>query len=724
MTEKQVLNLGNFSADAQDTFLNALIVARERFKYNFLGPEHFLWSLINKPETNGYGILNACGVNLEMLRRALNQALRVAQTTTSVEVVSGSFSLPLSVFFTPILNRARTHAGRNKIGTDHLLLAMTEVEPVRSTLRLAGITENRVRKAYDQIHQKRKAEPAQTLIIDLIELVHGKTRPPFVARQAVVDTLLTTLLDQNEFGAILMGEAGSARWLQILGLADTLRKIGKRRRPFGLIAINPKAYLDNPILTMQEAVAQAQKTRSVLVVPNLHLFLERSLPGYLDAGELLIRALVNGEAKLVGLATPPNYTQNLERHRVFGQLQKVQLEPATVQETLEILKALAPSLAKEQRVQLEAADLEKVVDLAYRFLPGVLPGKAIDLFSAACAEVRRANLVGAGDGIVDEVDLAVVVERQTGIPVGKTLGPEQARLAQMEEEIHWRYINQDHAVTAVCRAVRHGRTAFKDQKRPIGTFLFLGPTGVGKTELGKALAEFLFGSEDALVVINMTEFEEEHTVSALLGAPHGYVGFGERTQLDIVREKPYSVVLLDEFGKAHSKVQQAFMQALEEGFLTDRKGNRIDFRNTVLIMTTNVGTEFLKGKDFEREGQLALQAVKAHFRLEFLNRIDAQIVFRYLTRENLVEILKLMLGKTIKEAQQEGLTLVIEPNKLTQIVQVLEPLCNEYGARPLRRAVDTLEQTIVDQLMRGEMKPGDTLDILLQDGKIAPQVRS
>lgn len=725
MAEKQVLNLDNFSSDAQRVFLDAIITATHRFNHKALSAEHYLWAILDNLDTHAYRILDALKCNQSLMRIYITQALRRSQSDSRVVVRSGSFSLPLSQGFGPILNKAQEHAKRSKakkIGTDHILLAMVEIGSTNKILQTAGVTPTQVMKVLEQIHRQKKAEPEQQILVDLVNLVRLKeTRPPFVAKPQVVRSLMSNLLDKTQQGVILVGEEGSGRWFQILGLADELKQIKRRKQPFGLIAINPDAYLSDPVLTMQEAVTQARKTDSVLVVPNLDHCQKHTDVSYLSAGELLQIALRKRDVKIVGITTPQGFRENLESESTFSRLPLVQQDEASLSESQEILKVLAPSIAKGHGVKLETADLEAAVDMAYRFLPGALPGKAIALFSAACAEVRRAKLTEPEtDGIVDESDFAIVIERRTGIPTGKTLGPKQERLAKIEETIHQRYVNQDHALTTVCRAVRHGRSAFKDKKRPIGAFLFLGPTGVGKTELGKALAEFLFGSEDALIVINMTEYQEKHTVSALLGTPAGYVGYGEKTQLTEVKERPYSIVLLDEFDKAHQEVQLAFMQAIEEGYLKDRRGDRIDFRNTIIIMTTNVGTEYLKGEDSESEKARALATVKAHFRPEFLNRIDAQVVFQPLTIDDLVQILGLMLKKTIKEAHEEGLSLVVNTKILQQIVRGLEKQCREYGARPLRRAVDDLEQTITDQLVTGKIGLSDTITVALQGNKLVP----
>ena len=340
-------------------------------------------------------------------------------------------------------------------------------------------------------------------------------------------------------------------------------------------------------------------------------------------------------------------------------------------------------------------------------------------------------------GTVTEDDIAKVVAGWTGIPVTRLTEDESQRLLKLEETLHQRVVGQDEAVAAVAKAIRRSRVGLKDPKRPIGSFLFLGPTGVGKTELCKTLAEAMFGDENAMVRIDMSEYMEKHTVSRLIGSPPGYVGHEEGGQLtEKVRRKPYSVVLFDEIEKAHEDVWNILLQILEDGVVTDSQGRRVDFKNTVIVMTSNVGARNItadgaklgfdgKEKDetesdearFARIREAVMTDLKHTFRPEFLNRIDEIIVFRQLTQENIVEIARRMLAVTGKRMAQQGITLAMDDDAVEALAK--DGFDPQYGARPLRRAIQNqVEDVVAEQMLEGQLKSGDTARICLRDGKV------
>jgi ATP-dependent Clp protease ATP-binding subunit ClpC len=443
--------------------------------------------------------------------------------------------------------------------------------------------------------------------------------------------------------------------------------------------------------------------------------------------------------------------------------------PANDAETQAALAALRPLLERDNGVTIAESALKAAAQLSRQYVSSPQPGAAVSLLQRACAVVRlsqtaafsgapvpapslaareagstppmaaggaaaagsaagaasteaAADLPAAVDATVDESDVAQALHQMTGIPMGQIAGQEQDRLARMEEILHQRVVGQDAAIGALARAVRRARAGLKDPKRPIGSFLFLGPSGVGKTESALALAEFLFGAEDAVVTLNMSEYMEKHNVARLIGAPPGYVGYEEGGQLtERVRQRPYAVVLLDEVEKAHPDVYDLFLQVLDQGQLQDSRGRVVSFRNTVIVMTSNLGSRALTYPEQLPAGVDAkaavMQAVRDHFRPEFLNRLDGIIVFDPLDRDALGKILDLMLGKTGKQLAAQGIALdLTSPARQWLLDQYDEP---EYGARPLNRIVQThVKDAIAERLIGGQLVPGKKVRIDVQDGAL------
>ncbi|MGW7553148.1 ATP-dependent Clp protease ATP-binding subunit [Streptomyces rimosus] len=499
--------------------------------------------------------------------------------------------------------------------------------------------------------------------------------------------------------------------------------------------------------------------------------------GAMDAGNILKPALARGDLSLVGATTLEEYRKNIEKDAALERrFQPVIVPEPTVDETVEILQGLRDAYEAHHGVRFTDAALESAAVLSDRYITDrFLPDKAIDLLDQAGARVALRG--GGGSPEADEVqdeltrlnrekdeavhnedydraaglkrqidetqerlsgldgerapvaevteeDIAEVVSRRTGIPVAQLTATERERLIRLEETLHARVVGQDEAVTAVAQAVRRGRAGMGDPDRPTGSFLFLGPTGVGKTELAKAIAEILFGQEDRLIRFDMSEFQERHTVSRLVGSPPGYVGYDEAGQLtEAVRRKPYSVLLFDEVEKAHPDVFNLLLQVLDDGRLTDAQGRTVDFRHTVVIMTSNLASQLILNHhgavDEIRDDLMA--ELRSHFRPEFLNRIDEVVVFHALTRENLVRIVDLLLERSRRRlhAQQVGLQ-VTERAKEWLAEQGYQP---EFGARPLRRTIQTeLDNRLSNMLLDGQVGPGDTVTCDVRDGRLECKV--
>ena len=527
----------------------------------------------------------------------------------------------------------------------------------------------------------------------------------------------------------------------------------------------------------------------VLFIDELHTLVGAGgAEGAIDASNVLKPSLARGEIQCIGATTLDEYRKYVEKDGALERrFQSIIVEPPTRQETFDILKGLRDRYEAHHRVQITDAALRSAVELAVRYITGrCLPDKAIDVIDEAGARVRlksmskppnlaeieeqierlgmekdeavknaayeraaelrdqaealRRNKEEAQrkwreqakevDGVVDEEVVAEVVSKMTGVPLTRLEKAEAARLLELEKELHKTVISQDEAIRAVSRAIRRARSGLKDPNRPMGTFLFLGPSGVGKTLLSKAIAEFMFGNEVALIQIDMSEYMEKHNVSRLIGAPPGYVGYEEGGQLtERIRRRPYAVVLLDEIEKAHPDVFNMLLQIMEEGRLTDNVGRQVDFKNTILVMTSNIGADLIKSggiqgfgygkrdaeQTFEHMKKNLLREVEKFFRPEFINRLDDTIIFRALQREDLYRIIDIEIKKVTRRLVEQGVNLETTPEARDFLIE--KGYNPDFGARPLRRAIEQfVEDPLSEALLRGEYK-GVTLVRIVRQGE-------
>lgn len=554
---------------------------------------------------------------------------------------------------------------------------------------------------------------------------------------------------------------------------------------------------------LKKAIDEVQQHDDMIIfIDEIHTLVGAgATEGAMDAANILKPALARGEFQVIGATTLDEYKKHIEKDAALERrFQPVQVGEPNEEDALEILKGLRDRYEAFHKAKITDEALTAAVSLSSRYITDrFLPDKAIDVVDEAASKVRmkvfsaapdvkaledRLNTVKKekeaavtsqdfekaaelrdeeqsllkeiGDKksiakeksdqklIVTEEDIAAVVAQWTGIPVAKIAEEESATLLHLEEELHKRVVGQDEAVTAVAKAVRRARAGLKDPKRPIGSFLFLGPTGVGKTELARALASSLFGDESAMIRLDMSEYMEKHTVSRLVGAPPGYVGYEEGGQLtDAVRRKPYSVILLDEVEKAHADFFNILLQVLDDGRLTDSQGRTVDFRNTVIIMTSNLGAKALhknspelgflaakksdsnvdenKGIDFKEAKKSVMDAVKRHFRPEFLNRIDEMIVFHPLTEEDLKEIVTILMSDVTKRLEERDLQLEISP----EVMQLLIKEGSDFtmGARPLKRAIQRLiEDPVSDLILKGDAKEGKIINADAKDNDLVVSI--
>ena len=545
---------------------------------------------------------------------------------------------------------------------------------------------------------------------------------------------------------------------------------------------------------IKNTLAEVKKAGNVILfIDELHTIVGAgSAEGAVDAANIIKPALGRGEIRVVGATTLDEYRKYIEKDAALERrFQPVTVGEPTVESSIEILMGLKDKYEAHHKLTITDEAIEAAVRLSARYINDrFLPDKAIDLMDEAASRVRmdaesaspdlksleekiatlhreKAEAVNAQDyekaaqlrdieknyqeqveierdnwrkkmsqnrGSVTADDIAKVVGTWTGIPVTRLTEDEGQRLLKLENTLHDRVIGQDEAVSAVARAIRRGRVGLKDPKRPIGSFLFLGPTGVGKTELCKTLAEAMFGDENAMIRIDMSEYMEKHTVSRLVGSPPGYVGHEEGGQLtEKVRRKPYSVVLFDEIEKAHEDVWNILLQIMEDGIVTDSQGRRVDFKNTVIVMTSNVGAKNITAANvptlgfatadaddkaqFTRIREAVLSELKRTFKPEFLNRIDETIVFRQLTESDIVKIARRMLDVTGRRMVQQGITLQADDDAVSALAK--DGFDPQYGARPLRRAIqNVVEDAVAEQMLEGRLTSGDTAQVKLLDGKV------
>lgn len=550
---------------------------------------------------------------------------------------------------------------------------------------------------------------------------------------------------------------------------------------------------------LKKAIDEVQQHDDMIIfIDEIHTLVGAgATEGTMDAANILKPVLARGEFQVIGATTLDEYKKHIEKDAALERrFQPVQVGEPNEEDALEILRGLRDRYEAFHKAKITDEALKAAVTLSSRYITDrFLPDKAIDVVDEAASKVRMKVFSAAPDVkaledrlntvkkekeaavtsqdfekaaklrdeeqvlvkeiddkksvakeesdqklIVTEDDIAAVVAQWTGIPVAKIAEEESETLLHLEDELHKRVIGQDDAVTAVAKAVRRARAGLKDPKRPIGSFLFLGPTGVGKTELARALASSLFGDESAMIRLDMSEYMEKHTVSRLVGAPPGYVGYEEGGQLtDAVRRKPYSVILLDEVEKAHADFFNILLQVLDDGRLTDSQGRTVDFRNTVIIMTSNLGAKALhknstelgflapkkaeshtndsKTKDFKEAKKSVLDAVKRHFRPEFLNRIDEMIVFHPLTEEDLTKIVTILMSDVTKRLEECDLHLEITPEAMKLLVR--EGSDFTMGARPLKRAIQRLiEDPVSDLILKGEAIAGKTIKADAKDNDI------
>jgi ATP-dependent Clp protease ATP-binding subunit ClpC len=708
--------------------------------HNYVGTEHLLLGLLREQEGVAAQVLMNLGLKLEDVREEVLNLLghNMESNEGSGGAGGGERTANKGKSKTPALD---------SFGRDLTDLARQgKLDPVIGRA-------NEIERVIQVLSRRTKNNP-----VLLGEAGVGKT--------AIVEGLAQLVVDSN------VPELLRDRRIVVLDLA--MMVAGTKYR----------GQFEERIKAVMNEVRRAKNT--ILFIDELHTLVGAGgAEGAIDASNVLKPALARGEIQCIGATTLDEYRKYIEKDGALERrFQQIIVNPPSKQETVEILRGLRDRYEAHHRVQIKDEALDSAVELSDRYISGrCLPDKAIDVIDEAGARVRlkamtrppdlkdidtqieqlnqekeaavaeqdfekAAHLREAADkkkkekeritrdwrekskeidGIVDDEVIAEVVSKMTGVPLKRMEEKEKDRLLKMEDELHKAVVSQHEAINAIAKAVRKSRAGLKDPKRPIGSFIFAGPTGVGKTLLAKRLAAFMFGDENALVQIDMSEYMEKHNVSRLIGAPPGYIGYEEGGQLtEKIRRRPYSVVLLDEIEKAHPDVWNMLLQIMEEGRLTDNVGRTVDFKNTILIMTTNIGAQEISGKThfgfgkkdaqstYEKMKETLKQAMEQNFRPEFLNRVDDIIVFRSLTPEDLKHIIDIELSKVYKRLAEKELTLVLTEEAKDLIIERGSSL--EFGARPLRRAIEhLLEDPLSEELLRGTFAGKDTITVKVHE---------
>src|SRR5437867_1259074 len=729
-----------------DRVRKVLQMAREeaaRLHHEYVGTEHILLGLIREGEGVGAAVLTNLNVDLEEIQQKIEETVKKGRAAAAAGP-----DLPYTSRAKKVLELAMSEArelNHSYVGTEHLLLGLlreekgiaaqvltdagVNLEQARAeTLRLLGSEmpsapasgASGTPPAQPKSEKKSKTPALDHFCRDLTQLAAEGQLDPTIGRQKEIERVMEILSRRKKNNPVLIGEPGVGKTAIVEGLAQ-------------LIASGqcPDALKDHRVLSLDMAAVIAgtkyrgqfeerlkaiineiaQNRNIILFIDELHTLVGAgAAEGAVDASNMLKPALARGELQCVGASTLNEYRKYIEKAGARARLatQVPPPEAAALKSKLEHINGDKENAVRDQNFERAAALRDQERELQ--------------------AEIRRKHEAWEKERqthrpTINEEGVAFIVSRWTGIPVTRLQEAETARLLRMEDEMHETVVGQDEAIAVISRAIRRSRAGLKDPKRPIGSFIFSGPTGVGKTELARALARFLFADTNALIRVDMSEYMEKFSVSRLIGAPPGYVGYEDSgTLTKAVRRKPYSVVLLDEIEKAHPDVFNILLQVLDEGHLTDNYGRVIDFKNTVVIMTSNVGArDMVKGKSlgfaqsdaratFEKLAEKVKEEINKTFNPEFLNRLDDAIVFHPLTREHIAQIVAILLKEVQKRLGDEELTLRLTPAATDFLVD--RGYDEHFGARPLKRAIQKyVEDPLSEKILVGEFARGDEIEV-------------
>jgi ATP-dependent Clp protease ATP-binding subunit ClpC len=729
------------SPGTQQVLEHAVEEAR-RMGHHYIGTEHILLGLVRYGEGVALDVLSKLGVTPEQIRR---QTRRVLQESSASR---------------------------------------------RSSME---------RKSSKSEKQRPKTPMVDQLAVDLTGLAEEDKLDPVIGRQMEIERVIQILARRTKNNPALIGEPGVGKTAIVEGLAQRIIEgdvpaplLDKRVLQLDVGSlVAGTMYRGQFEERLKRVIDELKASGAILFIDEVHMLVGAGAAGSsVDAANILKPALSRGELQVIGATTMDEYRKHIESDAALERrFQPVVVEEPTIDETIDILRGVRMAYEEHHRLTISDDAIDAAARLSARYVTErFLPDKAIDLIDESSSrvrmykspaaktsrdlisqlkEMRQNHNLALEDGryedaqeflerqenlerqlerlrtgwdrnsspVVTADDIAEVVSMWTGVPVMQIAQEESERLLQMEEELSKYIIGQNEAVESISKAVRRARAGLKDPRRPIGSFIFLGPTGVGKTELTKALARFLFGSEDALIQLDMSEFMERHNVSRLVGAPPGYVGYEEAGQLtEALRRRPYSIVVFDEVEKAHPEAHNMLLQIMEEGHLSDARGHKVDFRNALIVMTSNVGADMIKrqtslGFDLQRDEDLEerlayeemrkklMDSLKRVFRPEFINRVDSVIVFRALNKDDIKQIVELELNKVAVRLEEHEIVLTASPDALGLLADLgYDP---EMGARPLKRVIQQkVEDTLSDALLAGEFSDGETVIVDVKDEDI------
>jgi ATP-dependent Clp protease ATP-binding subunit ClpC len=713
------LNPRLFTPALMAALTDAALLVR-RTGQRLLTPEAILLAFIRDAQGSAHRILQGFAQERSFDLGALEREVdRLSRTRAGLDsrldlVDDHGGKTPLSDEAVIVLDEALTIAqamDEIQVAPAHALAAMSQKGvSTAGILQRHGVTPSAMSQELQSTSLER-----ETITRDLVALAREGELTPLYYRESLLRELINLLSLAQDRHVILLGPSGVGKRSLAISLAHLIAEGGGPPGLEKLVRISEAALIDGADRAVRAGLRQAQG--GILLLPNLHRILERSIhTDIIKAARAVQQAFLNEDPVLIATTTQGEYDETLAReHAVAGHSHSLRVPEPDQSETVEILSVHRGRLEQEYGIHIRIDSLDTAATMAKRYLSdSPLPASAMHLLHRACALVRMGTQeelafrpAVTSDEELDANDVLLAVSMMTGVPLDKLGADQRLRYSQMEEHIHKRIIGQDEAVRAVSRAVKTARVGLKDPRRPIGSFLFLGPTGVGKTELAKALAEFLFDDEDASIELDMSEYQNEASVNRLIGAPPGYVGFEGGGQLtDAVREQPYIVVLFDEVEKAHRRVMDVLLQMMEEGRLTDGQGRTVSFSETVIILTSNLGSEYLVEPVIsETMREVVMAEVRSHFRPEFLNRLDDIILFHPLSPEQLRLILGLMLKKEQQMLDAREITLeVSDAARSWLLAQNDHP---EWGARPLRRIIRRwVREPLAEYLLRTDPPSG------------------
>ena len=764
-----------------DKAIKSVVLAQEearRMKQNLVGSEQVLLGIIAEGSSDAGKILNQSGVKLQEARKIVEGLVGSGSDNVPANI---PFTPRAKRIFEQALEISRQKS-QETILPEHILLAMTQEEGVATkVLNQLGVdpqqVANQLQEALNnpssgddepaapatasmggqgrqrgfgfnpQQQQQQQSEGLKSFAINLTDRARNEEIDPIIGRDQEIERTIQILGRRTKNNPVLVGEPGVGKTAIAEGLAQ---RIIRKDIPESLE--DKEVYsLDMGLLVagtrfrgefeerLKKIVKEVQDAGNIiLVIDEIHTLIGGgAMEGGMDAANLLKPALARGELQCVGTTTMDEYRQYIEKDAALERrFQPVIVNEPSIEETIEILKGIRSPYEEYHKITIAPEALEAAAKLSDRYINDrQLPDKAIDLIDEAGSRLHlsqsmaekssdeEVEITSEESPVLGLEEVAAIVSSWTGVPVTKLTQAESEILLHLEDTLHDRIIGQGEAVSAVSRAIRRARVGMKEESRPIASFIFSGPTGVGKTELTKALAQYMFGDEEAMIRLDMSEYMDPQSVSKLIGSPPGFVGYDEGGQLtEQIRRRPYTVVLLDEIEKAHPDVFNSLLQVLDEGHLTDAKGRQVDFKNTLLIMTSNIGSKVIEkgggglGFEFgtEEDSQYARirnrvqEEMKNYFRPEFLNRVDEVIVFRQLEKEEVTEIADLLLQEISDRLRdQQGVELQVSDRFKDRVIE--EGYDVSYGARPLRRVLmRLLEDNLAQAILSGEISEGDT----------------